>query len=146
MREGVRLSTGLVQLTAVGNGDGIAIGATAFTLFTLPTQRAGTRAVIRKLAFRNQSGGNGNLLIGYADLTAPGAGALFVLIGAVYMINGIADFMTEAELPIFGNTPQGFQADTTPVTGTLGNIIVETDCLGAAVLTPVGVIAEIELY
>ncbi len=136
-----RISTNLVRLTAVGNGDGFAIGATGFTLFTLPV---GMRAIIRKLAWYNHTGANGNLLIGYGDRT--GAGSIFRLIAAIYTFNNLTDFLTEAELPIFGNMVEGFQNDVTPVTGTTGNIIVETDCAFAAAATPMGVLAEIELF
>ena len=141
---GVRISTGLVRITAVGGGDGVAIGVTGFVLLTLATQRAATRAIIRSLRWRNISGGNGSLLIGYGDLTA--AGSVFRQVWAEWMVNLLPDGLAEGELPILGNMVQGFQADRTLITGSLGDIIVETDCAGCAVATPFGVIAEIELF
>lgn len=137
---GQRVSTNLVRITAVGAGDGVAIGATGFVLYTLPV---GLRAIIRKLAIRNQTGANANLLIGYGDRTV--VGSIFRLIGAVWAVNNLPDFLTEDELPIFGNTPEGFKLDLTIPGGTTGDIIIETDSAFAAVLTPMGVIAEIEL-
>lgn len=138
---GVRLSTGLVSLTAVGNGDGVAIGATGFTAWTLST---GKRAIIRKIMWRNRTGGNGNLLVGYGDRTV--AGSIFrQVMPSIFMVNGIDGELTEVEIPIVGNFIEGFKADTTAVTGTVGNIIVETDCAGVgAAPTDAQVLMEIE--
>ncbi len=143
---GTRLSTGLISLTAVGNGDGVVIGATGFTAWTLSLLK---RAIIRKIMWRNRTGGNGNLLIGYGDRTV--AGSVFrQVFPSIWMVNGFDGELTEDEIPMAGGIStgvmhEGFCADTTPVTGTVGNIIVETDCaLVAAAPLNVQVLMEIE--
>lgn len=123
-----RLSSGLISIEAVGGGNGVVLGAAANnpTAFTLPT---GKRAVIKKIWWRNRIGVNANLLIGFGDRTV--AGSIFRLAGPrILMVNGIDGQLDENEIPIFGNSSQGFIADTTVPTGTTGAIILETD--GAA--------------
>lgn len=136
---GDRFSTGLINITAVWAGVAGAITNTP-VLWTLS---AGKRAVIRKLRWRNRTGGAGNLIIGFGDRTV--AGSLFRQVFPwIMMVNGIDDGLDEDLLPIMGNYPQGFCVDTTAVTGTAGAIRVATDAAGVAVATPVEVIAEIE--
>lgn len=140
MAEGVRYSTGLVRIIALGAGDGGAV-ANAITLHTLDT---GKRAIIRRLRWRNRTGGGGNLLIGFGDRT--GAGSLFrQVFPAIFMVNGIDDGLTEGELPVMGNTPEGFFNETTVPTGSNGNILIETDAAAVGAGTPVEVEAEVEV-
>lgn len=139
---GVRLSSGLVSITAVGGGDGVALGVvganpTAWTL------SPGKRAVIKKIAWRNRIGVNANLLIGFGDRTV--AGSIFrQVFPSILMVNGVIDELTEEAIPIMGNSREGFVADTTAVTGTTGAIIVETDGAAGAAPADVQVIIEVE--
>ena len=139
---GQRLTGGMVALVATGAGNGGAV-ANALTAWTLS---AGKRAIIRKITWRNRTGANANLLIGFGDRTA--VGSLFrQVLPTILMINGIDGELSEDLLPICGNTPQGFQADTTVPTGTVGNILVETDSVLVApppATTDIQVIIEVE--
>ena len=86
---------------------------------------------------------NANLLIGYGDLTV--AGSVFrQVMPSILMVNGVDGVLTEAEIPVVGNGPEGFAADTTPVTGSLGNIIIETDGAAGAAPLDVQVVIEVE--
>jgi len=120
-------SSGLLSLVAVGAGDGGAI-ANAIMAFQMPTIPAtGVKLIVRRVAWRNRIGINADLLIGYADRTV--AGALFRLVfPRIRMVNGVADEWTD--MPIMGNTREGFMIDTAAVTGSLGDIYVETDTAG----------------
>lgn len=146
---GTRVSSGLISLIATGAGDGGAI-ANAVALLTMPTVRP-MKLVIRKLRWRNRSGVAANLLIGYGDRTL--AGSLFrQVFPSIWMLAGIDDVLEEGQIPVFGNTPEGFYVDTRPTpavapfVGTIGDILVETDSavVGAAP-GDVQVMAEIEL-
>lgn len=138
---GVRLSSGLISITALGGGDG-AIATNAVTAWILGLNAK--VAKIRKITWRNRTGGNGNLLIGVGDRTV--AGSIFrQVFPSILMLNGIDGELTEDQLPIMGNTREGFAADTTPVTGTVGNILVETSTPGVGVApADVQVIIEVE--
>ena len=150
---GVRLSSGLVAITAVGAGNNANLGAVANN----PTAwilSIGKRAVIKKIMWRNGIGVNANLLIGYGDRTVA-ASVFRQVFPNILMVNGIDGELTEGEIPIMGNgvggtalvpggATQGFVADTTPVTGTVGNIIVETDGAAGAYPANVQVIIELE--
>lgn len=138
---GVRISGPLVSLVAVGAGIGGAV-ANAGTAHILST---GKRAVIKKIMWRS-GGGNRDLLIGYGDLTA--AGSLFrQVLPNIQMLANIDGEMDESEIPNGGNTPEGFQADTTVPTGTSGNILVETDTAGVgAIPNNVQVRIEVEEF
>ena len=137
---GRRLTGGLVRIVAVGaDGGAVALAQVAHIL------TPGKRAIIRKIAWRNRTGVNGNLLIGFGDRTV--AGNLFrQVFPAILMINGIDDKMEEGEVPIMGNGHEGFSADTTVPTGTVGNILVATDAALVAVATPVEVTIEVEEF
>lgn len=137
---GRRLSTGLISIVATGAGDGGAV-TNAQTAWSLSS---GKRAIIRKIRWRNRSGANANLLIGYGDLTP--AGSLFrQVFPSILMLAGTDGELTEDQIPIMGNSREGFAADTTAVTGTTGDILVETDAAGVgAAPNDVQVIMEIE--
>lgn len=125
---GIRLTGGIV---------GILVAATSYTAWTLST---GKRAIIRKVMWYNNTGGNGFLSIGITTL-----GAVFTeVLPRILMVNGVEGSMDEDQLPIAGNSPEGFQSDTTLVTGTLGNIIVRGTVGGA--LPTCTVIIEVEEF
>lgn len=147
---GIRLSTRLITIIAVWAGDGGAItnllpawnpslsGATPSNAGGIPKL-----AIIRKVMWRNRTGANGNLVIGFGDRTP--AGSLFNRrYPLILMLAGIDGELGEADLPISGNTPRGFILDTTIPTGTTGAILVGTDIAGVALATPVEVTMEIE--
>ena len=135
---GVRISGPLVRCVAAAAGDGgvVANSQVAHTLST------GKRAAIKKIMWRNRALVNVDLLVGYGDLTA--AGSLFrQVLPRILCVAGVDGELLETELPIGGNSPEGFVADTTVPTGTLGNILVETDgAVGAG--TPLEVRIEVE--
>jgi hypothetical protein len=140
---GKRVSSGLLTLTAVGAGNGGAI-TNAVRAIPMPTgnpPQGAVRLVVRKIAWYNQIGINGILLVGYGDRTV--AGSLFRQVYVpITIVNGVDDML---EPPIFGNTPEGFMIDTTAVTGTLGDIYVECTTVGIGVATPVFVVVEAEM-
>ena len=137
---GVRLSSGIISLVAISAGDGGAIANNVLS-WNLST---GKRAVLKKILWRNRTGGNGNLLVGYADRTV--AGALFrQVLGSILMVNGVDGELREEDLPICGNSREGFVIDTTAVTGTIGDIYLGTDCAGVgAAPGNVQVVLEVE--
>jgi len=137
---GVRKSSGPISLIAISAGDGGAI-ANDVLAWILST---GRRAKLRKIMWRNRTGGNGNLLVGYADRTV--AGALFrQVLPSILMVNGVDGEMGEAEIPISGNTPEGFFNNTTVPTGSTGDIYLGTDCaLVGAAPGDVQVVIEVE--
>ncbi len=122
----VRLSSGLIRVTFANIGISIVIWNLS----------PGKRAIVRKIMWYNNTGGAGILSIGYLNLTP----AFVQALPQIRMVNATHDFMSEDELPIFGNMPQGFMADTTAVTGSLGNIVIQSSVGGAP-----GVDAQIEL-
>lgn len=138
---GIRLSSNLVSIiaNAAGPGGAVAGSQTAWTL------SAGKRAIIRKIHWRNRTGGNCSLLVGFGDRTV--AGSLFrQVLPRILTLNGIDGSMAEVDLPIVGNTPEGFQNDATIPTGTIGNILVETDDAPAGIGAgaPLEVTIEVE--
>ena len=147
---GLRLSAGLITITGVWAGD---LGAiTNLPVAWNPSLSGPTPSntggipklvVIRKILFRNRSGGNGNLVIGFGDRTV--AGSRFQRTHPlIFMLNGIDGVLTEEDIPVSGNMRTGFMLDTTPVNGTTGAILVGTDCVGVALATPVEVLMEVE--
>lgn len=111
---GVRLTGGLID---------ILVANTSYTAFTLSP---GKRAVIKKILWFNNTGGNGFLWIG-----ATIAAAFTQLLPSILMVNGVDGELGEDEIPICGNTPEGFVADTTVATLTTGDIVVQAT-VGAA--------------
>lgn len=136
---GVRISGGLVRCIAVGAGDGGAI-ANAVIAHTLSL---GKRAIIRKIMWNNRTGGVGPLLVGFADRTVVGA-VFRQVMPFIWTLAGLDGELTEPELPIVGNTPQGFAVDNTVPAGTIGDIYVETTAAGAGAGTPLEVVIEVE--
>ena len=125
-----RFSTGLISIVAA---------ATTTLCWTLGTNKT---ARIVKLVVRNRAGANIDLTIGYTTL-----GAVWTPVAPNFqcLAGGGPDIWTELELPPMGNTPFGFQADTTAVTGTAGNIQVRSSAAAAAP-ADVQVMMEIEEY
>ncbi len=140
---GQRLTGGLVSLVAVGAGNGGAITNARQAWILSPGSPR--RAIIRKIMWRNRTVGDGNLLVGYADRTA-GVNLFRQVLPSILMLAGFNDELTERQLPICGNTPQGFAIDLTAITGTVGDIWVETDCAVAAAPNDVQVIIEVEEF
>lgn len=122
----VRLTGGRVSIIAVGAGDGAVSNAS-----TLHTLSLNLTAVIKKIMWFNRTGGNVLLWIGYNDLTV--AAAVFrQVLPSIFCVNGMDGELNEDDLPICGNTPLGFHADITAVTGSLGNIMGEVSNSAAA--------------
>lgn len=128
MIKGIRLGSGLISVVAA---------ATTTRLFTLGTVST-KKAIIRKIFWHNRTGGNGTLSIGYLTL-----GAVFTpVLPLILMLNGIDGQLEEVDIPITGNTVEGFCAERTLVTGSLGNIDCQTSVGGAA---PADVLVSIEV-
>lgn len=125
-----RISSGLIEFTAV---------ALANTLIHTLSTASPKRAQIKKIMWRNRTAANSQLRIGYLTVAA----AFVQVLPDILMIAGVDDFMTDVEIPICGNGPEGFVADTTPVTGTTGDIYARSTVAGAAGVN-VQVIMEVE--
>lgn len=128
----MRKATGIVN-----NGLGIVAAATNYIIWTNP----GRRVVIRKIMFHNRTGGRGVLRVGF--LTNAVVPVFTQVLPDITMINGISDSLEEQEIPQGGNYPEGFFPNTTPNTGTLGDIVVQSD-VGAAGAFSVEVAMEVE--
>lgn len=140
---GLRLTGGLVRCIAVGAGNGGAIANAVIAHVLSPVTPH--RAIIRKIMWRNLTGADADLLVGYADRTV--AGALFrQVMPNIKALFGFDGELTEDELPIAGNTPQGFAVDLTIPTGSIGNVYVETTAIGVGAGTPMEVIIEVEEF
>ena len=114
--KGVRLTTNLASIVI------------ANTTTLLHTLGVGKRAIIRKIMWHNRTGGPGVLRVGYLTLAA----AFVPVLPDIYMLNAMDGEMREEYIPICGNGPEGFVADTTAVTGSLGNISAQATVGGAA--------------
>jgi len=125
--KGVKLSGTLQSIIGVGGGDGVALA----NQVTLWTTSIGKRAIIRKIMATNRTPGPVWLWIGYGDLTVA-ASVFRQVLPSIRLINGFDTVLMETEIPIGGNMPEGFTADTTAVTGTNGNIIAESSAAAAA--------------
>lgn len=116
----------------------VTVAATTTLLHTLSTNK---KAQIKKIMWNNRTGGNGVLRIGYLTL-----GAVFTqVLPDIFMVNGIDGELTEDDIPLCGNAADGFKADTTAVTGTLGNIVCQCS-VGAAAPTDVQVKVEVDEF
>jgi hypothetical protein len=110
---------------------------TSYILHSLSTNK---RGIVRKLHWINRTGGNGFLRVGYLSLAA----AFVQCSPDILMINNIDDGYGEDDIPPWGNSEEGgFVANTTALTGTLGNIIIQCS-VGGAAPADVMVSAEIE--
>lgn len=127
---GTPRSSGLISIVA----------AAATTL--LLTVATGKKAVIQRILWMNRTGGNGFLRIGYVDVVA---GAFQQVLPDILMVNLIEGqvSMIAGTLPLCGNSPDGFIADTTPAAGATGTIVAQTS-VGAAAPTDVQVIIDVE--
>lgn len=125
----VRISGGLRSIVAA---------TTSTALHTIST---GLTAVIRKIIVRNHQGANIDLQIGYDTLAA----VFTVVLPDLLCLAGMENIWTEDDIPIMGNYPQGFKADTTPVTGNTG-IIVGQASAAAAAPADIEVIIEVEEF
>ncbi len=133
---GVRYNTGLISII-VALTTPPSTASILWTKSTLP----GRVAVIRKLMYRNRTGGVVSLRIGYnTNAVVP---AFVQVAPDILATNGVDGELTEAELPIMGNTVVGFATDATVTTGTLGNIMIGATA-SAAAPNDVQVMAEIE--
>lgn len=113
---GVRVSSGLINITVIN------------TTTLLWTKSTGKRAVIKKIMWANRSGANGQLRIGYnTNAVAP---VWTQVMPDILILNGADGELREAELPIVGNTPEGFITDTTVNTGTDGHIRAQATVAG----------------
>jgi len=112
---GIRLGSGRIN---------ILVAATSYTAWTPST---GKRAIIRKILWYNNTGAAGYLQIGFLTLAA----VFTEVLPRILMVNGAEGAIGEDELPIVGNTREGFYPDTTLVTGTLGLITVQATVGGA---------------
>lgn len=142
---GKLISSGLQSIVAVGAGNGGAIANAILAVpmpVGLPPQGA-VKMVIRKISWYLGLGINATLLIGYGDRTV--AGSLFrQVFPTILMVTGVHDEWRNP--PIMGNTREGFMIDVTPVTGTLGDIYIESPTVGiAGVPNNAFVILEVEL-
>lgn len=84
---------------------------------------------LKKIMWNNRNAAAGALRVGYITL----AGAFVQVLPDIFMIGGGVDGdYAEPDLPLCGNAPDGFIADTTPVTGSLGDIAVQSTVAAAA--------------
>jgi len=118
-RAGQRISGPLVSMI---------VANTSYTLYLKGTNE-NKKTRIKKITWCNRTAGNGVLRIGYTTLAA----AFVQVLPDIYMIGGsMNDSMGPDEIPESGNGPDGFIADTTAGTGTLGNVIGQASVAGAA--------------
>lgn len=127
---GQRITGGLISITA--NGVMPPGASNASTLHTLSPGRVGTRALIRKIMWINRTLNDTFLRIGYENLVAAPGGPNFIqVLPDILMVSGVDGEMVEDDIPICGNGPEGFQADTTALTGSTGAIMAESVAAGA---------------
>jgi hypothetical protein len=103
----------------------ITVAATTTALYTISL---GRRAIIRKIRWFNHGGANAILQIGYDTLAA----AWTPVMPDILMVALMDGVMTEDELIIAGNTPEGFFRDTTALTGFAGVIAAQSNIAAVA--------------
>ena len=118
----------------------IVAAATSYVAHTLSTNR---KQVLRKISWFNRTGGAGVLRVGY--LTNAAIPVFVQVLPDIDMQNDIWNQLTEIELPIAGNSITGFCADTTLNTGSLGDIVLQSN-IGAAAPTDIMVSGEVEEF
>jgi len=126
---GRRVSSPLISVVAA---------ATTTAVYTLTGTQLG---IIRKIMWFTNQAGNPTLQVGYTTLAA----VWTPVMPDIYMLTGIDGELDEANLPVAGNTIQGFQIDATLVTGFAGIIAVRASAAGAAP-NDVRVRVEIEIF
>lgn len=125
----IRLNSPLTRVTVALIGAPIVIWAIS----------PGKRAIVKKIMWHNRTGAAGWLTFGHLTLAA-----VFIPdLPDINMVNATDDELDENQLPIFGNTPEGFYPDITPLVGTLGNIVIQST-VGGAVPADVAVRIEVE--
>ena len=130
-----------VPVRVVRMGAPIVSVIAANTSYTLWLTSPHNKAVIRKIMAMNRTGAACYLNIGYLNLSA----TFVPVMPPIYLPNNIDVELEEHNIPQIGNTVDGFCADTTASTGTLGNIIIQCTA-GAAAPNNVLVTAEIEEF
>lgn len=127
--ERTRISGGLRNIVA------------AATTTALHTISAGRTARIKKLHAFNGQLANVTLEIGYDNLAA----AWTPVLPRYALITGMDFTLGEDEIPMCGNSPDGFHVDTTALTGFAGVISARASAAGAGVLA-VSVEIEVEEF
>ena len=123
----MRFTTGLISIVAADTS------TLAWTL------TPGTKTVIKSITAMNRTAGDGVLRIGYQT-----NGGVWVQVSTdLLILDGITAMMNEWDIPVMGNTVDGFCYDLTPVLGCTGIIYLRSDVGGAAPLD-VQVIMEID--
>lgn len=126
-------------------GNAVTAGSTyvtitaAATTTPLHTISAGRRCIVRKIRWHNLGVANVGLQIGYdTNAVAP---VWTPVLPNILMLAGIDGELTEDQIPIVGNDPEGFFVDTTITTGFAGVIAAR---ITAAVAAGVQVSIEVE--
>jgi len=128
------------NIVGIRTGGVLTTMAALATTYTLWATTPGRRAILRKIMwYAPLAAANGTLLLGILNVAA----AFVQLFPTIDIIAGATDGFTELDLPIFGNYREGFMADTTALTGTLGYISAQCTCPGIAA-NNVQVIVEVE--
>lgn len=117
----------------------IVAAATSYIAFLMPTNG---RVILRKLHWINRTGANGFLRVGY--LTNAAIPVFTQVLPDILVLNGIDGMLNGDELPMCGNTPAGFEAETTANVGTTGDIVLQAS-VGAAAPTDLIVAGEVEV-
>ena len=125
MEQRSRRSSGLVTIVA------------AATTTALLVMQAVKLYRVKKIMAWNGQGANVDLVIGYDDV-----GGVWVPCSPPFVcIPALDNEWAEADIPIFGNTTEGFLIDTTLVTGFAGVIAARASAAGAA---PANVLVVVE--
>ena len=115
----------------------ILVALTSYTLWTVST---GKRSILKRIMWANRTGANGYLRIGYIDNTP----AFVPVLPDILMLGGpcIEDVM---DVPLCGNSPEGFCLDATVGAGSTGLIVIQCTVGGAdpAQVQISGVVEEI---
>lgn len=116
----------------------ITVAATTTALHTIST---GKTARIKKIMAYSRQGANVTLEIGYDTL-----GAVWTpVMPPITLVPNLDVGLSEADIPIAGNTPDGFHADATLVTGFAGVIAARASAAGVAP-NHISVVIEVEEY
>ena len=132
--DGLRLGR---PATAAAGVVSVILGATSYIVWATTPNR---KSVIRKIMWYDAGTGGCTLRFGYLNL-----GAVFVpCLPAIVTVNGMDGQLDQNNIPMCGNASGGFIAETTAVTGTLGNIIVQGT--GAGIAAGIQVQIEVEEF
>ena len=122
-----RYTSGLISIVAA---------ATTTALFTCTGNAI---YIVRKVMCRNNQGANIQLVLGYDNLAV----AWVPVMPSLTCLTGLDNEWVEAELPVAGNTVQGWTIDATPLTGWAGVIAARVSA-AAAIPNDVQVTIEVE--